>query len=108
MCFCLFFFSSRRRHTRGALVTGVQTCALPISLGRVCSAAFTMRKRNKTNSYSSGRADVAVEVVVNARRVVIFRGEEKHVNSYRLGDAEHDPVEELKRKTPWEIGRAHV
>src|SRR3546814_7090789 len=28
--FC--FFSSRRRHTRCALVTGVQTCALPISL----------------------------------------------------------------------------
>src|SRR3546814_10920429 len=24
------FFSSRRRHTRCALVTGVQTCALPI------------------------------------------------------------------------------
>src|SRR3546814_9334230 len=30
-CLCLFFFSSRRRHTRCALVTGVQTCALPIS-----------------------------------------------------------------------------
>src|SRR3546814_3339090 len=29
-----FFFSSRRRHTRCALVTGVQTCALPI----FCSA----------------------------------------------------------------------
>src|SRR3546814_19591395 len=27
----LFFFSSRRRHTSCALVTGVQTCALPIS-----------------------------------------------------------------------------
>src|SRR3546814_4499411 len=27
----MFFFSSRRRHTRCALVTGVQTCALPIS-----------------------------------------------------------------------------
>src|SRR3546814_15334979 len=26
-----FFFSSRRRHTRCALVTGVQTCALPIA-----------------------------------------------------------------------------
>src|SRR3546814_5935658 len=26
-----FCFSSRRRHTRCALVTGVQTCALPIS-----------------------------------------------------------------------------
>src|SRR3546814_9709001 len=35
MCYMLwwfvFFFSSRRRHTRCALVTGVQTCALPIS-----------------------------------------------------------------------------
>src|SRR3546814_9989877 len=39
MCICMvcavvvynyFFFSSRRRHTRCALVTGVQTCALPI------------------------------------------------------------------------------
>src|SRR3546814_8100364 len=29
-CFC---FSSRRRHTRCALVTGVQTCALPILQG---------------------------------------------------------------------------
>src|SRR3546814_3262496 len=27
---CLFFLSSRIRHTRCALVTGVQTCALPI------------------------------------------------------------------------------
>src|SRR3546814_7852098 len=27
---CTFFFSSRRRHTRSALLTGVQTCALPI------------------------------------------------------------------------------
>src|SRR3546814_6562715 len=30
LCFLFFFFSSRRRHTRCALVTGVQTCALPI------------------------------------------------------------------------------
>src|SRR3546814_4607230 len=29
-CVFIFFFSSRRRHTRCALVTGVQTCALPI------------------------------------------------------------------------------
>src|SRR3546814_12799004 len=31
----VFFFSSRRRHTRCALVTGVQTCALPISQGLI-------------------------------------------------------------------------
>src|SRR3546814_18157569 len=30
MWWCTVFFSSRRRHTRGALVTGVQTCALLI------------------------------------------------------------------------------
>src|SRR3546814_8265224 len=30
ICFFFFVFSSRRRHTRCALVTGVQTCALPI------------------------------------------------------------------------------
>src|SRR3546814_3461770 len=31
--FCFFFFSSRIRHTSWALVTGVQTCALPICMG---------------------------------------------------------------------------
>src|SRR5210317_1884824 len=30
--FFFFFFSSRRRHTRFLNVTGVQTCALPISI----------------------------------------------------------------------------
>src|SRR3546814_4675510 len=40
----LFFFSSRRRHTRCALVTGVQTCALPIlpdDLFLLCSDGLT-------------------------------------------------------------------
>src|SRR3546814_1462198 len=36
----MFFFSSRRRHTRCALVTGVQTCALPISDARREIARF--------------------------------------------------------------------
>src|SRR3546814_305033 len=34
VCLFVFFFSSRRRHTRCALVTGVQTCALPILTGQ--------------------------------------------------------------------------
>src|SRR3546814_18325609 len=34
-----FFFSSRRRHTRCALVTRVQTCALPISCIRIAVPA---------------------------------------------------------------------
>src|SRR3546814_7954060 len=46
-----FFFSSRRRHTRCALVTGVQTCALPISnprfatIARPANAAILARLR---------------------------------------------------------------
>src|SRR3546814_1846272 len=32
LVFVFFFFSSRRRHTSCALVTGVRTCALPICL----------------------------------------------------------------------------
>src|SRR3546814_20078482 len=39
----LFFFSSRRRHTRCALVTGVQTCALPI-LQRWWTPGWTRRR----------------------------------------------------------------
>src|SRR3546814_8737519 len=34
--FLTFFFSIRRRHTRCALVTGVQTCALPICKVKRC------------------------------------------------------------------------
>src|SRR3546814_10455664 len=44
MMLCLFvfcFFSSRRRHTRCALVTGVQTCALPISITRFLATIIT-------------------------------------------------------------------
>src|SRR3546814_938604 len=37
----LYFVSSRRRHTRCALVTGVQTCALPISVRPDLVASLT-------------------------------------------------------------------
>src|SRR3546814_3405584 len=42
-----FFFSSRRRHTRCALVTGVQTCALPISAP---GSAFAIAAADAENS----------------------------------------------------------
>src|SRR3546814_5782942 len=42
-----FFFSSRRRHTRCGLVTGVQTCALPISSeGRIGFKLSSPAKRD--------------------------------------------------------------
>src|SRR3546814_7291529 len=44
-----FFVSSRRRHTRCALVTGVQTCALPISRPSVIRSAPTSSNRPTIN-----------------------------------------------------------
>src|SRR3546814_4832264 len=41
MVFCV---SSRRRHTRCALVTGVQTCALPICVGRAPGTDMSTRR----------------------------------------------------------------
>src|SRR3546814_6275147 len=41
----VFFFSSRRRHTICALVTGVQTCALPISTAKFLRAIRGCRRR---------------------------------------------------------------
>src|SRR3546814_8225491 len=50
-----FFFSSRRRHTRCALVTGVKTCALPISLGAL-RASRTLGTLRASRTLWAGRA----------------------------------------------------
>src|SRR3546814_5350027 len=47
--FDYFFFSSRRRHTICALVTGVQTCALPIS-----ARALPRHPRRRPNRTAEG------------------------------------------------------
>src|SRR3546814_4340243 len=55
--FCiLFFFSSRRRHTRCALVTGVQTCALPIyrASGRSPRAHAAVPPRPRVRERAAG------------------------------------------------------
>src|SRR3546814_2664151 len=48
-----FFFSSRRRHTSCALVTGVQTCALPISIIPVDAAIQANLKETVTRVLAS-------------------------------------------------------
>src|SRR3546814_7539997 len=53
-----FYFSSRRRHTRCALVTGVQTCALPIAR-RMTRQSVENRGHGMTNStYFSYRKQI--------------------------------------------------
>src|SRR3546814_20584772 len=44
MLIFVFFFSSRRRHTSCALVTGVQTCALPIWPAREAGPPASFRR----------------------------------------------------------------
>src|SRR3546814_5317692 len=46
-----FFFSSRRRHTRCALVTGVQTCALPIFKEAMAEAGLTIGQIDGVSTY---------------------------------------------------------
>src|SRR3546814_20649052 len=52
MSYKFFFFSSRRRHTRCALVTGVQTCALPI-----CGEAMAFGNLGQLAATGSGAAN---------------------------------------------------
>src|SRR3546814_4280448 len=71
-----FFFSSRRRHTRCALVTGVQTCALPISLRTTLNSGIptTMFSRKRGNSCHS-----CVCAKPCRRRRLPIRSEERRV-----------------------------
>src|SRR3546814_2767314 len=66
LCIFVFFFSSRRRHTRCALVTGVQTCALPISITTIKTAITALVSGNW----------------IEVRRI----GENGTVNAYVLND----------------------
>src|SRR3546814_7186238 len=73
--FIFVFFSSRRRHTRCALVTGVQTCALPIS--------FRLRHNIRENSMIRRMALIAVvgllTVFAQAQTGADERSEERRV-----------------------------
>ena len=50
----LFFFSSRRRHTRYISVTGVQTCALPICMAELDTVYVGQeRRRDESKPYKT-------------------------------------------------------
>src|SRR3546814_7925967 len=62
----VFFFSSRRRHTRCALVNGVQTCALPICCRRTANA-----EGSKANLFASLGPDSPGGVVLSGHSDVV-------------------------------------
>src|SRR3546814_2773216 len=72
----IFFFSSRRRHTRCALVTGVQTCALPI-----CPAAATIGATvvGTLNNCSSGNTPWGTYLTCEETTDNYWRSEERRV-----------------------------
>src|SRR3546814_5225180 len=63
--YVIFFFSSRRRHTRCALVTGVQTCALPI---------YRLLSLNQAPETDYVDADAVQREVAFARRMFADNG----------------------------------
>src|SRR3546814_4051417 len=71
----LFFFSSRRRHTRCALVTGVQTCALPISI----SGFERVEGSDAFSPIVAKRSDVDILPSATARLKFPGRSEERRV-----------------------------
>src|SRR3546814_6244808 len=77
----MFFFSSRRRHTSCALVTGVHTCALPIYMGCSTFSNFTVLPEIavakiredapfQTSCYVGCGVTTGVGAVVNTAKVV--------------------------------------
>src|SRR3546814_9794383 len=69
----VFFFSSRRRHTRCALVTGVQTCALPIYQGYCDPETDALLMEAATETDEDARKalyDEAVERIVDANSYI--------------------------------------
>src|SRR3546814_16034456 len=69
MCFCCFF-SSRRRHTSCALVTGVQTCALPIWDGVQRAIVMSELDRTQGDLLDHALATGTLDVLAFAERVL--------------------------------------
>src|SRR3546814_18992320 len=72
-----FLFSSRRRHTRCALVTGVQTCALPNYL--VPGGDVVLVPSEKAGEEGVGHRGDLLKAEVDDRLTVTGRSEESRV-----------------------------
>src|SRR3546814_15738141 len=79
----VFVFSSRRRHTRCALVTGVQTCALPISTSPLPHTGQLTSLRRRWSSQSSVEPNHASKPCADEQRIsktiICLAPEPKHV-----------------------------
>src|SRR3546814_7539585 len=119
-----FFFSSRRRHTRCALVTGVQTCALPIcqsfsggvgfhTQARIAECAHLFRfiwraeERQLAGSQPLRIPISESRALSNSRRLVIPRAQRAIRRPPLASPAPKRDALALKLRNA-QIGRAHV
>src|SRR3546814_14335741 len=102
LVFYSILFASRRRHTRCALVTGVQTCALPIfaAITKPGAAQQRPQRRFGVGSLAVSRGALAID----DRRIDQKRYAALHA------EVAQRPVERLRRYAVtcdmFEIGRA--
>src|SRR3546814_8280247 len=105
LSFFVFFFSSRRRHTRCALVTGVQTCALPIS--KVSTIATWLAV---IAAIIAGSSDP--DMVLGALAIGQSVNYQRQISYTRAHEQEADRIGIQTMAAagfdPEEIGRAHV
>src|SRR3546814_7585207 len=101
-----FFVSSRRRHTRCALVTGVQTCALPISLPE------RYGRQSRARCGKRARPDMAYACSTSSFPPITRSDDALRVDFYHLT---RTPVESVLPRLlekvvsgGEQIGRAHV
>src|SRR3546814_8914438 len=102
MTVVFFCFSRRRRHTRCALVTGVQTCALPILRGDVLQACvYQWLAVGMMAEVAHQGAFVALRMVVLALRktVVDQQGGAALQPCAHLGNPGLGPQVDLDRKS---------
>src|SRR3546814_10002656 len=93
MITCFFFCSSRRRHTRCALVTGVQTCALPIYQ----KAGDTYQIPNPDRHYGNLHLQSFEALCVDIARLgmdVRIRNTARDSQLHRFGVFEYVPLQE--------------
>src|SRR3546814_1302597 len=95
--FLCFFVSSRRRHTRCALVTGVQTCALPIY------GVAILARGTQPVEVQRGLAGEAEDEQSRYLEADVFG---VRVASIYLPNGNPQPGPKFDYKLRWKIGRA--
>src|SRR3546814_4037925 len=97
----IFFFSSKRRHTGCALVTGVQTCALPI---------LEVQKRNvERDALEANKSDIGWgsqirNYVLDQSRIKDLRTGIERSDTQKVLDGDLDEFVEASLKSGLEAG----